>query len=163
VPIATYGFIDGEQAFSSALLLVMVNMAFPHTEIDASAMDTSLHVLQGMADRGNRYIRACHSLLHKIRGTIKSRPSAETHRAQATNNQSAHVLDQQLFQLQPAAFNPVAAGMSGVQDTSWSLALDDDVGLWTEVLDSIGIDMDRHWVETALMAEDPLTMDPRSM
>lgn len=144
----------------------MVNMAFPHTEIDASAMDTSLHVLQGMADRGNRYIRACHSLLHKIRDTIKSRPPPppEVHRAEVANNQpSQQVLDQQLFQAQPAAFNPVAAGMSGVQDTSWSLAMDDDVGLWTEVLDSIGIDMDRHWVETALMAEDPLTMDPRSM
>lgn len=144
----------------------MVNMAFPHTEIDASAMETSLHVLQGMADRGNRYIRACHSLLHKIRETIKSRPSPppEMHRAEVTNNQpSQQVLDQQLFQVQPATFNPMATGMSGAQDTSWSLALDDDAGLWTEVLDSIGIDMDRHWVETALMAEDPLTMDPRSM
>ena len=57
----------------------------------------------------------------------------------------------------------MATGMVDLPDTSWSLAMDDDVGLWTEVLDSIGIDMDRHWVETALRAEDPLMMTMRSM
>lgn len=142
----------------------MVNMAFPHTEIDASAMDTSLHVLQGIADRGNRYIRACHSLLHKIRESIKSRPPPQPHRTAASDNQQPpQVHDQQLFHLQPAALNPMATGVSDLEDTSWSLAMDDDVGLWTEVLDSIGIDMDRHWVETALRAEDPLMMQMRNM
>ncbi|KIW43387.1 uncharacterized protein PV06_04496 [Exophiala oligosperma] len=161
--VATYGFIDGEQAFSSALLLVMVNMAFPHTAIDASAMDTSLHVLQGMADRGNRYIRACHSLLHKIRESIKSRPPLEAQPEMTSQNQRLQQGNgQQLFHLQPAALDPVAANMTDLPDTSWSLAMDDDVGLWTEVLDSIGIDMDRHWVETALRAEDPLMMAMRS-
>lgn len=141
----------------------MVNMAFPHTEIDASAMDTSLNVLQGMADRGNRYIRACHSLLHKIRESIKSRPPLETQRDLTTQNQQLQQgHDQQLFHLQPAALDPMATGVMDLPDTSWSLAMDDDVGLWTEVLDSIGIDMDRHWVETALRAEDPLMMTMRS-
>lgn len=141
----------------------MVNMAFPHTAIDASAMDTSLHVLQGMADRGNRYIRACHSLLHKIRESIKSRPPLEAQPEMTSQNQRLQQGNgQQLFHLQPAALDPVAANMTDLPDTSWSLAMDDDVGLWTEVLDSIGIDMDRHWVETALRAEDPLMMAMRS-
>lgn len=48
----------------------MVNISFPYNEMDADAMQDSLLVLRGIAERGNRYIRACHSHLIKIKDTI---------------------------------------------------------------------------------------------
>ncbi|EXJ77315.1 hypothetical protein A1O3_09541 [Capronia epimyces CBS 606.96] len=163
--VATYGFIDGEQAFSAALLLVMVNIAFPYKEMDAVAMNTSLLVLQGMAGRGNKYIRACHSLLTKIRDTIKSRmvgPEGSGDRSNSLLQEQQPIVyplpPDQSSQLSPThLLTPGAQNRS--RDSSRPVDLDDDVELWTEVLDSIGIDMDRHWIETALMAEESMAME----
>ena len=38
-------------------------------------MDMALNVLQMMAGNGNKYIRACHSLLTKIKSSIRTRNS----------------------------------------------------------------------------------------
>ncbi|RMZ91631.1 hypothetical protein DV736_g1127, partial [Chaetothyriales sp. CBS 134916] len=160
--VATYGFIDGEQAFSAALLLVMVNIAFPYNEMDASAMDTSLHVLQGMAERGNQYIRACHSLLTKIRDTIKSRTPVMDPVADGliSEQQQGHVIYQPTLGSFPQAnIMPINMPDDPTVSAQAAVGMDDDVGLWSDVLDSIGIDMDRHWIETALIAEDNLAME----
>ena len=151
---ATYGFIDGEQAFSAALLLVMVNMAFPYKELDASAMDTSLQVLQGMAERGNRYLRACHTLLTKIRETIKSQAimaGTETNLAHQQPEQAPYAMAQDNDPLALMGTMDMAADQAV---PNYAIDVGDDLGLWTEVLDSIGIDMDRHWIEAAFMAEE---------
>ena len=140
----------------------MVNIAFPYQEMDASAMDTSLNVLQGMAERGNRYIHACHSLLNKIRDTLKSRSSASGLVADdvASNRQQHQEVSEPVFyeptQDHLLLSNLVPTNLTADQGTSQPADMDDDVGLWTEVLDSIGIDMDRQWIETALMAEEHL-------
>jgi hypothetical protein len=165
-PIATYGFIDGEQAFSAALLLVMVNIAFPYKEMDASAMNTSLQVLQGMAEGGNRYIRACHSLLTKIRDTIKPKISPTGPGGADGSDGSEHEHERQpghaVYHIpqdketSPTGLMAVAIATPPAQDPAWPVDMGDDLGLWSEVLDSIGIDMDRHWIETALMAEENL-------
>lgn len=60
---ATYGFMDGEHAFSAALVLVMVNVAFPYNDRDARSMELALSILSGMAEKGNEYIRGRHELL----------------------------------------------------------------------------------------------------
>ncbi|EXJ82167.1 hypothetical protein A1O1_08236 [Capronia coronata CBS 617.96] len=163
--VATYGFIDGEQAFSAALLLVMVNIAFPYKEMDAYAMDTSLQVLQGMAEGGNRYIRACHALLTKIRETIKPRITASNTRSSSEEPEVGDAITQHPLQAHYQPLQDVSlsdcmiAAMPNPQDPDWPVDVGDDMELWTEVLDSIGIDMDRHWIETALMAEESQSAD----
>ncbi|KAI1380424.1 fungal-specific transcription factor domain-containing protein [Hypoxylon crocopeplum] len=151
--VATYGFIDGEQAFSAALLLVMVNIAFPYKEMDASAMDTALHVLQSMAEKGNKYIRACHSLLTKIRAMIKPKDLSDV------PDVESHGPAQILYQLQNDAFSQASTttvGSTSNQNPAFNLDPEGDPGLWAEVLGSIGIDMDRQWIETALLREEGL-------
>lgn len=61
--LATYGFMDGEHAFSAALILVMVNVAFPYNDRDARSMELALSILSDMAEKGNDYIRGRHELL----------------------------------------------------------------------------------------------------
>ncbi|KAI0382185.1 fungal-specific transcription factor domain-containing protein [Hypomontagnella monticulosa] len=151
--VATYGFIDGEQAFSAALLLVMVNIAFPYKEMDASAMDMALLVLQSMAEKGNKYIRACHSLLTKIRATIRPRDIPSV--TEIDSRGPAQIL----YQLQNDAFSQsstIAVGSTSDQNSAFNLDPEGDPGLWAEVLGSIGIDMDRQWIETALLREEGL-------
>jgi hypothetical protein len=65
----------------------MVNIAFPYKEVDASAMNTALSVLQIMAEKGNKYIRAYHTLLTKIRATIKPKIHIE---GSSSNELSVH-------------------------------------------------------------------------
>ena len=68
--VATYGFMDGEHAFSAALVLVMANVAFSYNERDASAMEQALSVLKAMANKGNEYIRARHALLLNLKNAL---------------------------------------------------------------------------------------------
>ena len=70
--------MDGEHAFLAFLTLVMVNVAFPHNEKDAKAMDTALSVLMGMAEKGNEYIQARLSLLINLHATIGRRSPKTT-------------------------------------------------------------------------------------
>ncbi|OIW31502.1 hypothetical protein CONLIGDRAFT_611544 [Coniochaeta ligniaria NRRL 30616] len=142
--VATYGFIDGEQAFSAALLLVMVNIAFPYREMNASAMDTALQVLQSMAEKGNKYIRACHALLNKISASKKPvvvPKRDESVQAPGGSTSQEQQQDEQQQQQQQMPFN---------------LDAGDDVSGWADVIDSIGIDMDRQWIGMALMREEGL-------
>ncbi|KAH0020670.1 hypothetical protein KCU78_g6377, partial [Aureobasidium melanogenum] len=68
--VATYGYMDGEHAFSAAIVLVMVCVAFPATRSEFMAMDQALELLQGMAERGNTHIAARHQLLSHLRSLI---------------------------------------------------------------------------------------------
>ncbi|EKG13247.1 Transcription factor fungi [Macrophomina phaseolina MS6] len=76
--VATYGFMDGEHIFSAAIVLVMANLAFPHSDRDYAAMEKALDVLRGMAERGNGHIRARHELLIKLRGSSTNSSSNNT-------------------------------------------------------------------------------------
>ena len=81
---ATYGYMDGEYIFSAALLLVMVNAAFPHNETNARAMETALKILRNMADRGNTYLGSRHSLLLELRASIIPNPVVNDSEAAST-------------------------------------------------------------------------------
>jgi proline utilization trans-activator len=178
ISTATYGFIDGEQAFSAALLLVMVNIAFPYNEENASAMETALLVLQSMAERGNKYIRACHSLLAKITATGKlkspataaTNPGAGDKAVDSTGDQSQ--MPPMMYQLSAeedrlsqsitlAERSSVGVAGEQQQTPTFSIDQDGDPRLWAGVLDSIGIDMDRHWAETTLLGEETSYEDGR--
>ncbi|KAL4896552.1 fungal-specific transcription factor domain-containing protein [Aspergillus ambiguus] len=143
---ATYGFIDGEQAFSAALLLVMVNIAFSYQETNASAMDMALGVLQMMAEKGNKYIQACHSLLSKIKSSVKTKDSADPAGKDAQTVERDHAQGDN-----PATEGAIVAGISRYQPPAFNLDSEGDQSLWADVLDSIDIGMDRQWVESALL------------
>jgi proline utilization trans-activator len=152
----------------------MVNIAFPYKENDASTMELALMVLQSMADKGYKYIRACHTLLTKIRATIKPRGMAspiqppqhgQQHSRHPTHGSNGNMEDihrpaQILHQLQNDATlsesSTFAASSVPVHDAAFGLEAEGDPGLWAEVLGSIGIDMDRQWVESALMREQQM-------
>ncbi|KAK7407831.1 Transcriptional activator [Neonectria punicea] len=74
--VATYGFMDGDDAFSAALILVMVSIAFPPTPREHEAMTQALEVLRGMADRGNGHIGARRQSLLNLQTMINKVPSA---------------------------------------------------------------------------------------
>ncbi|KAJ5156876.1 hypothetical protein N7492_009679 [Penicillium capsulatum] len=158
--IATYGYLDGEYIFSAALLLVMVNAAFPHNETNARAMDTALRLLRNMADRGNTYLGSRHSLLLELRAAIG--PKATTADASLTNS----ALD---IPVTPSSEQPVSPDLRAsdtpqvlggdwqrpldlpsLQDISFQFDLNDDPALWEGALDQIDIDMDTDWIENTL-------------
>lgn len=153
---ATYGFIDGEQAFSAALLLVMVNIAFPYKEADAVAMEMALGVLQTMAEKGNRYIKACHTLLTKIRSTMKP------NQRRAPDMYSRRRIDDRTQDMTPPQSGGIIPEPPQEGDMSFGLDFEGDPALWAEVLESMDIDMDRQWIETALQREE-LLETPDSM
>ncbi|OAT03730.1 hypothetical protein BDBG_16104 [Blastomyces gilchristii SLH14081] len=68
--MATYGYMDGEHAFSAAIILVMINIAFPHNARDHAAMTLALDVLNSMAEKGNLHIRSLHRLLLNLYNTV---------------------------------------------------------------------------------------------
>ncbi|RTE82945.1 hypothetical protein BHE90_002549 [Fusarium euwallaceae] len=73
---STYGFMDGDDAFSAALILVMVDIAFPPTTREHEAMKQALEILRGMADRGNGHIGARRQSLLNLQTMINKVPSA---------------------------------------------------------------------------------------
>jgi proline utilization trans-activator len=129
----------------------MVNIAFPYKETNASAMEMALDVLQTMAEKGNRYIRACHSLLTKIKSSVKTKDSNP-----ANNDEQVQVRDQ-IQGNNMSTESVIVAGLPNDQAQSFNLDFEGDPGLWAEVLDSIDIDMDRQWVESALLRGQPET------
>lgn len=150
---ATYGYLDGEYVFSAALLLVMVNAAFPHNEGNARSMETALNLLRGMADRGNTYLGSRHSLLLELQSSIGSGPSAEGH---LTGDVPVNPSDSHTFSppaMQPTAMAPdwpLQDDLPPVPNISFNFDINDDPGLWEGVLDQIDIDMDTDWIESAL-------------
>ena len=82
--VATYGYMDGEHAFSAAIVLTMVCVAFPYNAEDTAAMDAALELLQLMAHLGNRHIEARYQLLAHLRSTISPPAAAPAASAPAT-------------------------------------------------------------------------------
>lgn len=55
--------MDGEHLFSAAIILVMVNIAFPQNSRDYAAMKLALEVMKGVAEKGNSHIKSLYQLL----------------------------------------------------------------------------------------------------
>ncbi|KAJ5174183.1 uncharacterized protein N7482_000060 [Penicillium canariense] len=160
--IATYGYLDGEYIFSAALLLVMVNAAFPHNETNARSMETALNLLRSMADRGNAYLGSRHSLLLELRAAIGPKPVQRDidRLSPAPNVPDSPRSDRPpvsgMDALDPNS-PPVLAGdwpqppdLSLLRDISFQFDLNDDSALWEGALNQIDIDMDTDWIENTL-------------
>ncbi|KIW42414.1 uncharacterized protein PV06_05969 [Exophiala oligosperma] len=161
---ATYGFMDGEHAFSASLTLVMVNVAFPYNEKDATAMETALSVLRGMAAKGNEYIEARLTLLMNLRASIGPRlptrnPAMPANVAMSQFQESVpytSVTVPMAIPIQPqdnilqfdSSFQPL-------QDVSFDFDTEEDPKFWEELTGNFDIDMnmDTGWIENALRNE----------
>lgn len=74
--------MDGEHAFSAALVLVMVNIAFATNPRDSAAMDKAMSVLQSMGEKGNGQIRSRYQLLKNLQSMIRLEETPEHHSTQ---------------------------------------------------------------------------------
>ena len=69
--IAVFGYMDGEHAFSAAIVLVMVCVAFPYELETARAMNDALSILENMANNCNHHIAARWQLLVQLSSMIE--------------------------------------------------------------------------------------------
>ncbi|KAF7595215.1 Transcriptional activator [Aspergillus hancockii] len=154
--VATYGYLDGEYIFSAALLLLMVNAAFPRNETNVRAMETALNLLRGMADRGNTYLGSRHSLLLELQSTVglnRAKREDVVVEAPVTPNStqqptpSTNVIGEQQPVVSPW---PLQQDLPSMRDITFNFDINDDPGLWEEVLHQIDIDMDTDWIENTL-------------
>lgn len=144
--VATYGFMDGEHAFSAALVLVMINVAFPYDAAFATSMEAGLDVLAGMAERGNSHMRARHLLLMDLRSVIGSLPAPGGMFMPYGTSLGSGVesFDEDLAVPQEYVFSQIEP----FNTTRADLDLNDMI-FWDEVSGNIGISMDIDLIETA--------------
>jgi hypothetical protein len=148
--------LDGEYIFSAALLLVMVNATFPHNETNARTMDMALNLLRSMADRGNTYLGSRHSLLLELQASIGSNQVAEGrvgYNAPVTPTSSQQRSPPENIRMgEDTRVGP--SDWPSQQHITFNLDINDDPGLWEEVLGQIDIDMDTDWIENTLRRQD---------
>ncbi|KAF2089564.1 C6 transcription factor [Saccharata proteae CBS 121410] len=152
--VATYGFMDGEHIFSAAIVLVMINLAFPFNEADHAAMVMALDVLRGMAEKGNGHVRARHQLLLKLRNMASGAPDAIAPASTQTAVESTDLPVEDAPATGPTApiGLPSAPFPTLVDDASLHgiCALDDgtiDAGLWEEGYGNFDVDVDFDWTQ----------------
>lgn len=149
--LATYGYLDGEYVFSAALLLLMVNAAFPYNETNARSMEMALNLLRGMADKGNSYLASRHALLLELQSTLTGSASGNMAlEAPVTPSSSNQISPYTIPPTTMAADWPSQEDLPPMPNISFTLDINDDPGLWEGVLDQIDIDMDTDWIESAL-------------
>ncbi|KAF3763308.1 hypothetical protein M406DRAFT_262434, partial [Cryphonectria parasitica EP155] len=61
--VATYGYMDSEHAFSAAIVLVMVCVAFPTDRQNTNSMNAALELLRAMSQKGNSHMATRYDLL----------------------------------------------------------------------------------------------------
>ncbi|KAK5955665.1 Transcriptional activator [Knufia fluminis] len=156
--LATYGFMDGEHAFSAALVLVMANVAFPHNERDNTSMVQALSVLKGMAEKGNEYIRARHALLLSLRSALscqangRSTPVTSQGRPRKGYASSGMGFEDSVsFALESETPRPT---FQQFQDLSFNFTVEDNDAFWDEFSGDAQIGMDSEWIESAFQHED---------
>ncbi|KAF1344996.1 fungal-specific transcription factor domain-containing protein [Delphinella strobiligena] len=128
---ATFGYMDGEHAFSAAIVLVMVCFAFPCTAADVTAMNVALDLLGSMAERGNQAIAARHKLLVNLRSLITPPQTLNEPSEISTDNLPA---------------DPILVATPGLllDDSALEemLADDSDIHFWEEGYTNPDLDMD---------------------
>ena len=134
-PTATYGYMDGEHAFSAAIILVMMCIAFPFSNENTSAMNQALDLLQGMAERGNSNLAARYRLLDQVRqrvGRVAGSPEhvdAYSHRSSVTS--PALDIFSPISQLENAELGDM------LQDTAMG-----DLGFWEQGYTNSDLDVE---------------------
>lgn len=119
--------MDGEHAFSAALVLVMANVAFPYNDRDARSMESALSILDSMASKGNEYIRARHEFLLNLRSALSKQTGqtgSSTETAPYNMNTVYTVRTDSNESAVPAAETP-EGDFQQFQDLSFALDMDE--------------------------------------
>jgi proline utilization trans-activator len=150
--------MDGEHLFSAAIILVMVNIAFPHNARDRAAMDLALEVMKGVAEKGNSHIKSLYRLLLNLSPlTEKDSPEAGEDIAEpvVVPNQnfapslvpSSEFLSENdliaggYLDLNQSVFQSDEAGFMG------GITSDADVRIWAEGYEIFDVNMDFDWTQ----------------
>lgn len=80
--VATYGYMDGEHAFSAAVVLALVSTAFPTHALTVEAMTKALALLRRMGDLGNVYVAERYNQLVRLQSVLE--PGAEDSRSKTS-------------------------------------------------------------------------------
>lgn len=155
--------MDGEHAFSAAIVLVMVNVAFPFDSRDRDAMDLALDVLKGMADKGNGHVKARRQYLINLRSMVEQTPEPPPTAPEPSKPESPAPYPMDPFTTSSSAnFGPpgeefLNAPFTSLEATAafsqpvFGLPTTEDANLWEEVYGNIDVGMDFDWTETARM------------
>lgn len=135
----------------------MVNAAFPHNDSNFRTMEMALNLLRGMADRGNTYLASRHALLVELQSALRAKPSKGgnpvparpvTPSSSQQHSPPAEEVDENPG-IMPTEW-PLEQDLPSMRDISFNFDINDDPGLWEEVLNQIDIDMDTDWIENTL-------------
>ncbi|KAL1892399.1 Transcriptional activator [Sporothrix stenoceras] len=86
--VATYGYMDGEHAFSAAIVLALVYTAFPTNAPTVEAMAKGLALLRRMGDLGNGYVAARYEQLARLRTILGPSTTLTTTQSSSTMNET---------------------------------------------------------------------------
>ncbi|KAH8803507.1 C6 transcription factor [Xylogone sp. PMI_703] len=158
--MATYGYMDGEHLFSAAIILVMVNIAFPCNARDHTAMKSALDVMNSMAEKGNAHLKSLNQLLLNLLPQSDKNPG----QVFVQDPIGPLVLHQPPYDEPPPA--PVAPPISqndliaeGYLDLNQSVfqsvdggsvtgrAIDVDAIIWEEGYETFDLNMDFDWTQ----------------
>jgi len=160
--IATYGFMDGEHAFSAALVLVMANVAFPYNERDATSVEQALSLLKSMAEKGNEYIRARHALLVSLRSALGRQPKGKTTASYDRPSQQETDPDttfESNLNFSTRAETPRPT-FQQFQDISFDFNVDDNDAFWEELSSDAQIGINNEWIENAFLTDKSTSFNP---
>jgi proline utilization trans-activator len=151
--------MDGEHLFSAAIILVMVNIAFPQNARDRAAMELALDVMNGMAEKGNSYIKSLHRLLMNlspptekdssqvyIEGPSEPAVVQSPHDESEQPPQPAFISQNDLLaggylDLNQSIFQPDETGLIA------GMASDADARIWEEGYGIFDVNMDFDWTQ----------------
>ena len=155
---ATYGYMDSEHIFSAAIVLVMINIAFPFNAQDNAAMKMALDVMNSMAEKGNSYVKARHQLLLNLLSMNSIRTSPPASRASMapqlpTGLDGITSLDINHLLSQPA--NSATQAAPGLDATFSFEETTGDDHLWEEGYGNYDMDVDIDWTQWTEAAQNP--------
>lgn len=137
--------MDGEHAFSAAIILVMINIAFPYNARDRAAMDMALDVLNGIAEKGNSHIKSLHRLLLSLYPMTRLAPEGEP----MVQKQAPAPLPDPFaaFMAQNDGDNVNAGILSTVDNNFFVEGGVGDERIWEEGYEFFDVNMDFDWTQ----------------
>lgn len=140
--------MDGEHAFSAAIILVMVNIAFPYNARDRAAMNMALEVLSGIADKGNAHIKSLHRLLLSLYPMTRLDNSDESMVQKQAPEALAPLPDPFAAFLSQIDVDNANAGIFSTVDTNlFEEAGAGDERIWEEGFEFFDVNMDFDWTQ----------------
>jgi proline utilization trans-activator len=140
--------MDGEHAFSAAIILVMVNIAFPYNARDRASMNMALDVLSGIADKGNSHIKSLHRLLLSLYPMTRLEYSDESMIQKQAPEAPALLPDPfAAFLAQIDGGNANAGIFSTVDSNLFEEVGVGDERIWEEGFEFFDVNMDFDWTQ----------------